>query len=52
MKAFVFSPSNTCIGKLEISDVGELPHKVEAFLRVRLEIKKFSYVEVGPAFEN
>ena len=48
MKAFVFSPSNQCIGKFDISDFEGIAPAVESFIRTHPETKRLSYVECGP----
>jgi hypothetical protein len=48
MKAFVFSPSNLCIGKIEIEDVEDISHAIETFIITHPETKRLSYVECGP----
>lgn len=48
MKAFVFSPTNQCIGKFDISDFEEIAPAVESFISTHPETKRLSYVECGP----
>jgi hypothetical protein len=48
MKVFVFSPSNQCIGKFDISDFEGITPAVESFIRTHPETKRLSYVECGP----